>query len=95
MSEQKPVVRKLAYLNLNDPKLVKWYWIVGLIVLGIIMALDLTVHHHAHFAKDGIDIDTTPEFYPLYGFAASFFLVIIAKTLSIALKRKDSYYADD
>lgn len=78
-----------------EKKLVRIAWIVGLLVLSAIVVVELFMHHHAHFEKDGITIDTLPEFYPIYGFGASFVLVVFAKTLAIALKRKDTFYADD
>ncbi|MCA8918491.1 MAG: hypothetical protein KDB68_06515 [Planctomycetes bacterium] len=70
-------------------------WVIGLLVLGAIVLVDLGVHHHAHFEKDNITFDTLPEFWPLYGFTAAFVLLIAAKTLAVALKRKDTFYADD
>ena len=80
----------------NQPtSYVRHAWVTGLIVLLVVALLDLTVHHHAHFERDGIEIDTMPEFFPLYGFGAALALVLVAKTLAIGLKRKDTYYADD
>ena len=70
-------------------------WVIGLLVLGAIVLVDLGVHHHAHFEKDNITFDTLPEFWPLYGFTAAFVLLIAAKALAVALKRKDTFYADD
>ena len=74
---------------------VRYAWLTGLGLLLVVALVDLTVHHHAHFERDGITIDTMPEFFPVFGFVTAFIFVLIAKTLSIALKRKDSYYADD
>ncbi|MCC7509716.1 MAG: hypothetical protein IT464_10105 [Planctomycetes bacterium] len=70
-------------------------WLVGAAVLVAIVAVDYTVHHHAHFTADGIDVDAMPEFFPLFGLVSGFVLVLLSKTLSIALKRKDTFYADD
>ena len=78
----------------------------GLIYLGIALLLALLLldglvsiwhiggHHHEHFEKDGITIDTWPEFYPLYGFLSCLVLVLVAKTLGLLLKRRDTYYHD-
>ncbi|MCB9934063.1 MAG: hypothetical protein H6840_00080 [Planctomycetes bacterium] len=79
----------------QEKRLAAIAWIVGLLVLGVIILIDLGVHHHAHFEKDGLTFDTLPEFYPMFGFGAAFVLIIVAKTLAIALKRKDTFYADD
>ncbi|MHC4840236.1 MAG: hypothetical protein ACYTDT_04635 [Planctomycetota bacterium] len=82
-------------MKLDSPRTIRGLWIAGLILLSLLLVLDWTVHHHAHFEKDGITIDTLPNFFPVYGFLACFLLVIFSKTLSINLKRKDSYYDDD
>ena len=82
-------------MNIESKKSIRLFWAIGLVILAIVLVLDWTVHHHAHFAKDGITIDTLPDFFPLFGFAACFFLVVFSKMLSINLKRKDSYYDDD
>ena len=76
-------------------KYVRYAWIAGLVTLLVVALVDLTVHHHAHFERDGITIDTWPEFFPVFGFVSALVFVLIAKTLAIALKRKDTYYADD
>lgn len=82
-------------MNLDDPKSIRMFWIIGLALLGLLIVVDLFVHHHAHFEHDGVTIDTMPLFYPLYGLGACVLLVLFSKTLAIALKRKDTYYADD
>jgi hypothetical protein len=82
-------------MKLDEPKSIRVLWVIGLAILALVMLVDLFVHHHTHFEQDGITIDTMPEFYPLYGFAACFLLVVVSKTLAIALKRKDTFYADD
>ncbi len=79
----------------SQKTLVRTLWGVGLILLASVAVLDLTVHHHAHFERDGIVIDSWPEFFPVFGFVSALVFVLIAKTLAIGLKRKDTYYADD
>jgi hypothetical protein len=64
-------------------------------VLGLVLLFDAAVHHHPHFEKAGLAFDTGLWFFPLYGLAGTLGVVIFAKTLAIALKRKDTYYADD
>lgn len=73
----------------------RYAWLTGLAILIIIALVDLTVHHHAHFEGTEFVVDSMPEFYPMFGFLAAFLLILVAKTLAIALKRKDTYYADD
>ncbi|MCB9893973.1 MAG: hypothetical protein H6839_05985 [Planctomycetes bacterium] len=79
----------------QEKRLARTAWAVGLLVLLVIVLVDLGVHHHAHFEQDGLTFDTLPEFYPIFGFGSAFTLIIVAKTLAIALKRKDTFYADD
>jgi hypothetical protein len=78
-----------------NPKVVRAAWLIGLGVLLVVLIIDWTTHHHANFESEGITIDTMTAFYPLFGFAGGLGLVILAKTLAIALKRKDTFYADD
>ncbi|MBZ0134827.1 MAG: hypothetical protein K8I27_00475 [Planctomycetes bacterium] len=70
-------------------------WLAILGIVGAVILIDLTVHHHAHFEGSEFTFDTLPEFYPMFGFLSAFFLILVAKTLAIALKRKDTFYADD
>lgn len=77
----------------NKTKLVAW--IAGLGLLGAIVAVDFTAHHHAHFERDGITADGANGFFPMFGLACGLGLVIVAKVLAVALKRKDTFYADD
>ncbi|MCA8914369.1 MAG: hypothetical protein KDB90_03070 [Planctomycetes bacterium] len=79
----------------EEKRLAALAWAAGLLLLGIVILVDLGVHHHPHFERDGLTFDTLPEFYPLFGFGAAFVFIIVAKTLAIALKRKDTFYADD
>lgn len=82
-------------MNIEDKKSIRLFWIIGLVLLAVLLALDFLVVHKPHFPKDGITIDTMSGFFALYGFVACFFLVILSKTLSINLKRKGSYYDDN
>lgn len=82
-------------MKLDDPRTIRLLWIAGLSILAVILLIDLFVNHHAHFPRDGITIDTLPDFFPVYGFLASFALVILAKTMAIVLKRKDTFYDDE
>ncbi|MBX3474172.1 MAG: hypothetical protein KF754_07295 [Planctomycetes bacterium] len=81
-------------MKLDDPRVIKWLWAAGLLVLAVIIGLDWLIHHHAHFPRDGITIDTLPEFFPFFGFASCFLMVLVSKALGIALSRKDTFYDD-
>lgn len=79
----------------GDNKAMLVAWIAGLGVLGVIVIVDFTAHHHAHFERDGITADGSHGFFPAFGLACGLGLVIVAKILAVALKRKDTFYADD
>ncbi len=81
-------------MNLEDPRIIRRFWIGGIALLVLVCAADALVHHHAHFEHDGITIDTLPLFFPLFGFLSCVALVAFSKTLAVALKRKDTYYDD-
>lgn len=70
-------------------------WVIGGGVLALVALIDFQVEHHAHFARDGLTIDSLPGFSSVFGLAAGLALVLVAKVLAVALKRKDTFYADD
>lgn len=82
-------------MKLDDPRMVKWLWAAGLVILVAVMVVDAFVPHHPHFERDGVTIDTLPEFFPLYGFLSGFVMVVVAKAIGVALTRKDNFYGDD
>ena len=80
-------------MNLDDPRVVRRLRRAAIALLAILALLDLVVHHHAHFAGQGIRVDPWPFFYPVYGFLACVAMVWAAKRLvGGLLKRKDTYY---
>lgn len=70
-------------------------WLLGLGALALIVLIGAQAEHAPHFPRDGITIDSWPGFFELFGLAAGLGLVLVAKTLAVALKRKDTFYADD
>jgi hypothetical protein len=79
----------------TDTKGFRIFIAAGLAVLGLVLLFDVAVGHHALFEKAGLDFDAGLWFFPLFGLLGTMLVVITAKTLAIALKRKDTYYADD
>jgi hypothetical protein len=77
----------------TDTKGFRIFIAAGLAVLGLVLLFDVAAGHHPNFAW--LDFDTALWFFPLLGLLGTMFVVIVAKTLAIALKRKDTYYADD
>ncbi|SDG84836.1 hypothetical protein [Roseospirillum parvum] len=69
------------------PTTIRRLWWGSGIGLALLVLLDLTVHGHPHFGIDG-----TFGFYGWYGFISCVAMVLFAKGLGYALKRKDTYY---
>ncbi len=60
----------------------------GLIaVLTVVTLMDFVIHPHPHFGIDG-----TFGFYSWYGLVTCILMVLVAKLLGVAIKRKDTYY---
>ena len=78
--------------RLEDPKFVRFLIYLGIGVLSALVLAEAFYHHHAHFEKDGIKIDTYPEFFPVFGFLACLVMVVVSKAIGMLLKRKDTYY---
>ena len=75
-------------LEKEHPRVVHALWRWSVPALLVLAALDIWVHHHEHFGYDGI-----PGFYSFYGLMACVVMVVFSKTVvSLALKRKDTYY---
>jgi len=91
MSEHKiPRKRHWLYRPENRRKL----WIAQGLVLVLALLPEFFIHHHAHFEGQGIHLDASWGFFAWYGFATCAAMVVVAKLLGFALKRKDSYYDD-
>ena len=72
---------------LTRPTTILRLWVVFILVLIVLVALDLVVAHHPHF-----DIDGTFGFGAWFGFLSCVALVGFAKALGALLKRPDTYY---
>jgi hypothetical protein len=72
---------------LTRPATIRLLWVVFILVLIVLVALDLVVAHHPHFGIDG-----TFGFGAWFGFLSCVALVGFAKALGALLKRPDTYY---
>jgi hypothetical protein len=66
---------------------IRGLWVVFILVLVMLVALDLVVAHHPYFGLDG-----TFGFGAWFGFLSCVALVAFAKALGTVLKRPDTYY---
>jgi hypothetical protein len=72
---------------LTRPATIRGLWVVFILVLVVLVALDLVVAHHPYFGLDG-----TFGFGAWFGFLSCVALVAFAKALGTVLKRPDTYY---
>jgi hypothetical protein len=72
---------------LTRPATIRGLWVVFILVLVMLVALDLVVAHHPYFGLDG-----TFGFGAWFGFLSCVALVAFAKALGAVLKRPDTYY---
>ena len=72
---------------LTRPATIRLLWVVFILVLIVLVALDLVVARHPHFGIDG-----TFGFGAWFGFLSCVALVGFAKALGALLKRPDTYY---
>ena len=69
------------------PKTIRGLWIVFAVVLSALVLADFLIHPHAVFG-----VDATFGFYAWYGLLTCMAMVLVAKALGVALKRRDDYY---
>ena len=67
-------------------------WGIQLAILLLALLPEFFIHHHAHFADQGMTVDSSWGFFAWYGFLTCAAMVAAAKVLGIFLKRKDTYY---
>jgi hypothetical protein len=72
---------------LTRPATIRGLWVMFILVLVMLLALDLVVAHHPYFGLDG-----TFGFGAWFGFLSCVALVAFAKALGAVLKRPDTYY---
>jgi hypothetical protein len=65
-------------------------WAAFIAVLALTLAAEPFVHRHEAFP-----IERLFGFNALYGFLACAVLVLVAKAIGLAIKRRDDYYDDD
>ncbi len=74
---------------LARPETIRKLWIALIAFLALLLVGGAVFPVHAHFTMDGLF-----GFAALVGFGACVALVVVAKTLSVFLKRPDTYYDD-
>jgi uncharacterized membrane protein YhdT len=72
---------------LTRPATIRRLWVVFVLALVVLVALDSVVAHHPRFGVDG-----TFGFGAWFGFVSCVALVVLAKALGAVLKRPDTYY---
>ena len=66
---------------------IRGLWTGFIAVLALTVAAELFIDPHPHF-----DIERLFAFNAFYGFLACAALILVAKAIGLALKRRDDYY---
>ena len=74
---------------LARPETIRKLWIALYAFLALLLAGGVVFPVHPHFELDGVF-----GFAAWFGFGACVALVVVAKSLSVFLKRPDTYYDD-
>jgi hypothetical protein len=69
------------------PRTIRLLWRVFVAILAATVLAELAIQKHPHF-----DVERLFGFHAIYGFVACAALIVIAKALGFALKRRDTYY---
>lgn len=69
------------------PGTIRMLWMIFAVILVVTVMADMFIHHHAWFGLDG-----TFGFGAWFGFVSCIAMVVFAKALGAALKRRDTYY---
>jgi sterol desaturase/sphingolipid hydroxylase (fatty acid hydroxylase superfamily) len=72
------------------PKTIRLIWIISIIVLTVLVALQTTIKVKGYFG-----VDSWFGFGAWFGFLACVAMVLIAKILGFVLKRDEKYYAEE
>lgn len=72
---------------LDEPRNVKRLWRGFLVVLALTVLAESIVHLHPYFK-----IESVFGFGAWFGFIACAVMIVVAKALALALKRRDTYY---
>lgn len=71
------------------PRMIRSLWIAFGALLGIVLAADFLVQHHAYFGIDG-----TPGFKAVLGFLAVVAMMVLARLVGALLQRPDDHYGE-
>lgn len=74
---------------LTRPETIRKLWWLLIAVLAATVAAEFFVDHEAYFGIDG-----TFGFSAWYGFATCAAMIVVAKIIGLALKRKETYYEE-
>jgi len=74
---------------LARPETIRLLWVVFIGILAATVVADVFVRQHADFG-----VEDTLGFYAWYGFLTCVAMIVVAKGLSVLLKRSDRYYGD-
>lgn len=72
------------------PQTIRWFWIVGCILLSLTVALQLIIKIKGYFNVDG-----WLGFGAVFGFLCCVAMVLVAKSLGRFIKRNEDYYQDE
>ena len=75
---------------LENPANIKTLWRIFLGVLALTVVAELFVSLHPVFAIEGLF-----GFHAAYGYITCVVMILVAKVLSLLIKRPDTYYAED
>ena len=75
---------------LRRPETIRKLWWLLYGILAITVIVELGMHHKSYFGVDG-----SFAFNAWYGFIACVAMVLGAKLLGVAIKRRDDYYGSD
>ena len=71
-------------------KYMKWLWIA----CGVSVVLELFLHRHGHFEKQGFYLDGFFSFYAIFGLLVCIAFILISKFIGIVLRVKEDYYGE-
>ena len=75
---------------LDQPKNIRFLWLVFIVVLVATVAVEGAVHLHPVFEMEGWF-----GFHAAFGLIACALMIVVSKMLALVLKRPDTFYTKD